>query len=80
MGYDPKEQVLYVAVIVRDDSLIVGNTSSWDTDAVEIYVDGLHSDRSMPHPGLQAYDDWTPGSVPPSSTSACRARVGCSGS
>jgi hypothetical protein len=24
---------------------------------VEIYVDGLHSDRSMPHPGLQVYDD-----------------------
>jgi hypothetical protein len=64
VGYDPKEQVIYVAVIVRDDSLIVGHTSSWETDAVEIYVDGLHSDRSMPHPGLQVYDDLDAGVCP----------------
>lgn len=44
VGYDPKEQVIYIAVIVRDDKLIVGHTSTWDTDAVEIYVDGLHSE------------------------------------
>ncbi len=56
VGYDPKEHVIYVAVIVRDDQLIVGNTSSWDTDAVEVYVDGLHSDRVMPSPGEGAYE------------------------
>src|SRR5207248_4956032 len=55
VGYDPKEQVIYVAVIVRDDQLIAGNTSSWDTDAVEVYVDGLHSDTHMPYPQGQ---DW----------------------
>jgi hypothetical protein len=45
VGYDPKEQVVYVAVIVRDDTLIVGNTSAWDTDSVKIYINGLHSDK-----------------------------------
>jgi Tol biopolymer transport system component len=43
VGYDPKEQLIYLAVVVRDDHLIVGHTSVWDTDATEIYVDGLHS-------------------------------------
>ncbi len=43
VGYDPGEQVIYIAVIVRDDTLIVGHSSPWDTDAVEIHVDGLHS-------------------------------------
>ena len=40
VGYDPKEQLIYLAVIVRDDKLVVGNTSHLDTDAVEVYVDG----------------------------------------
>ena len=50
IGYDRKEQLIYLAVIVRDDQLIVGNTSPWDTDAVEVYIDGLHSDKVMPMP------------------------------
>ncbi len=50
VGYDPKEQLIYIAVIVRDDALIVGHTSTWDTDAVEIYVDGLHSETVRPFP------------------------------
>jgi hypothetical protein len=50
VGYSPKDQVIYLAVIVRDDNLVVGNTSSWDTDAVEVYVDGLHSETLMPYP------------------------------
>jgi hypothetical protein len=50
VGYDPKKQVVYLAVIVRDDELIVGNTSYLDTDAVEVYVDGLHSERRIPRP------------------------------
>jgi hypothetical protein len=45
VGYDPKEQVIYLAVIVRDDKLIVGHTGFWDSDAVEVYVDGLHTDE-----------------------------------
>jgi hypothetical protein len=51
-GYSLEEQVIYLAVIVRDDTLIVGNTSHLDTDAVEIYVDGLHGDRRIPIPGV----------------------------
>src|SRR5262249_33930689 len=50
VGYSPKEQVIYLAVVVRDDNLVVGNTSSWDTDSVEVYVDGLHTETRMPYP------------------------------
>jgi RNA polymerase sigma factor (sigma-70 family) len=50
VGYDPEEQLLYLAVTVRDDSLIIGHTSHLDTDAVEVYIDGLHSERRMPIP------------------------------
>jgi RNA polymerase sigma factor (sigma-70 family) len=53
-AYDPEQQLLYLAVIIRDDRLIVGNTSHLDTDAVEVYVDGLHSTRSIPWPGDEA--------------------------
>ena len=56
VGYDPKEQVIYLAVIVRDDQLIVGNTSSWDTDAIEVYVDGLHSETVR---GFPQDPNWT---------------------
>jgi hypothetical protein len=49
-GYEPEEQILYLAVIVRDDKLIVGNTSDLDTDSVEVFVDGLRSDRRIARP------------------------------
>ena len=55
VGYDPKEQVIYLAVIVRDDKLIVGNTSHLDTDAVEVYVDGAHDDLSIPFPAKEPW-------------------------
>jgi hypothetical protein len=57
VGYDPKKQVLYLAVIVRDDELVVGNTSHLDTDAVEVYVDGLRTERSIPLPGIPNWWD-----------------------
>ncbi len=57
IGYDPKEQLIYVAVIVRDDQLVVGNTSPFDTDAVEVYIDGLHSDQTMPWPHEPNWDE-----------------------
>jgi hypothetical protein len=50
-GYDPDEQLLYLAVIVRDDVLVIGHKSHLDTDAVEVYIDGLHSDRRVPYSG-----------------------------
>jgi hypothetical protein len=57
VGYDPKEQLIYVAVIVRDDQLVVGNTSPWDTDAVEIYVDGLHTEATKDWPQDPNWND-----------------------
>lgn len=46
-GYDPDAQLVYVAVVVRDDKVVVGHTSHADTDAVEIYVDGLLANRRV---------------------------------
>jgi len=39
VGYDPDENLIYVAVEVRDDQLVVG-TNYDNTDATEIYVNG----------------------------------------
>jgi len=47
IGYDPIEQLLYLAVIVRDDKLVIGHSSHLETDALEVYVDGLLSDRRL---------------------------------
>jgi hypothetical protein len=55
VGYDPKEQLIYLAVIVQDDELVVGNTSSWDSDAIEVYVDGLRAETTR---GFPNQDDW----------------------
>jgi hypothetical protein len=52
VGYDPKEQVIYLGVIVCDDTLVLGHTSWLDTDVVEVYVDGLHSEVSKPFPQM----------------------------
>lgn len=60
VGYDPNEQVIHLAVIVRDDRRIVGNLDFWDTDAVEVFLDGRHSEdapASLPGDGtLQSVD------------------------
>ena len=56
VGYDPNEQVIYLAVIVRDDKPIVGHIQFWDTDAIEVYVDGRHSETSLP--SFPANTDW----------------------
>lgn len=52
VGYDPQRQVLYVAAIVRDDVHVPVNNSekhaSWETDAFEIYIDGMHTERHEP--------------------------------
>jgi RNA polymerase sigma factor (sigma-70 family) len=50
VGYDPTTQLLYLAVTVRDDHLIIGHDSYLDTDALEVYVDGLRSDHSIAAP------------------------------
>jgi hypothetical protein len=48
VGYDPVRNVIYVAVVVRDDRHVIGNDGFWDTDAVEIFVDGRHTDDRIP--------------------------------
>ena len=53
VGYDLKEQRVYLAVIVRDDQLVIGHTSHLDTDALEVFIDGLHSERR-----LRFYEDF----------------------
>ncbi len=50
VAYDPGEQLLYVAVEVRDDILYPVDSSVSRTDACEIYVSGLVSED---HPPIQ---------------------------
>ncbi len=57
VGYDPKEQLILVAIIVRDDALVVGNTSPWDTDSVELYIDGSHSEVVADIPNIPKWDE-----------------------
>ncbi len=64
VGYDLKDQVLYVGVIVRDDAVVVGHTSHLDTDAVEVYVDGLLSLRSMQIDGDEDFNRLELANVP----------------
>ncbi|WP_197446843.1 sugar-binding protein [Tautonia plasticadhaerens] len=48
VAYDPDDDLIYLAVIVRDDRVVVGHKGYWDTDAVEIYLDGLFSNTTIP--------------------------------
>ncbi len=49
-GYNADAGLLYVAVVVRDDRLVVDSKSPWTSDAVEIYVDGTHKGREYQGP------------------------------
>ena len=68
-GYSESDQAIYLAVVVRDDELKVhgkvpfgpaeGNMAAvFETDAVELYMDGAFTKRKIPEPvdGLQALD------------------------
>ena len=48
VGYDPEEQLLYVAVEVRDDVLYPADRSVSRTDACEVYVSGIVSSDHRP--------------------------------
>jgi hypothetical protein len=48
VGYDPDDQRIYVAVVVRDPKPVVDHTDPWHTDSVEIFIDGLRTDRTLP--------------------------------
>ncbi|WP_435006074.1 sigma-70 family RNA polymerase sigma factor [Tundrisphaera lichenicola] len=46
-GYDPKTSRIYLAVVVRDDDALPKDGNPYQTDAVEIYVDGLFSEKAV---------------------------------
>jgi RNA polymerase sigma factor (sigma-70 family) len=54
VGYDPAAGLIYIAVVVRDEDLVVNPSDPWHTDAVEVYVDGARSGRVIPEPS----GDW----------------------
>ncbi len=65
VGYDPREQLVHLAVIVRDDKLVIGNTSPWDTDSIEVYLDGTRSEGRNNFPALVPYNEsFDPGDMP----------------
>jgi len=47
VGFDRTSGRIYLAVTVPDDDLVTDGGDPWHTDAVEVYVDGLFSDRSI---------------------------------
>jgi RNA polymerase sigma factor (sigma-70 family) len=49
-GYDQKASLLYLAVVVHDDDIVVHSDDPRATDAVEIYVDGSFSKKRIPAP------------------------------
>jgi hypothetical protein len=50
VGYDPAAEVVYLAVVVRDNETVVAPTKVLGTDAVEVYIDGSFSGRTIPEP------------------------------
>jgi RNA polymerase sigma factor (sigma-70 family) len=53
-GFDPKAELIYLAVVVTDDVTVVHPTDARSTDAVEVYIDGNLSDQRIQHPS----GDW----------------------
>jgi RNA polymerase sigma factor (sigma-70 family) len=54
-GYNRELGLIYLAVVVPDTDLVMGNKDALHTDSVEIYVDGLCSERHM---GGSKNDNW----------------------
>ncbi|WP_422929462.1 sigma-70 family RNA polymerase sigma factor [Singulisphaera sp. PoT] len=48
VGYNPDDQRIYLAVVVRDEIPVVGHTDPWCTDAVEVFLDGPRTMRHVP--------------------------------
>ena len=53
-GFDPKSQRIYLAVVVRDDDLVAKAGDHIHTDAVEVYVEGYFSERTILDAPLRA--------------------------
>ena len=49
-GYDREAGLIYLAVVVRDRSLVFDAKDPWSTDAVEIYLDGDPTDSTSRSP------------------------------
>ncbi len=49
VGYDRDAALLYLAVVVPDENVIVHPTDIRGTDSVEIYIDGTFSTRKIPN-------------------------------
>ncbi len=54
-GYDRQTELIYLAVVVRDRDIQTDSSNPRMTDAVEIYLDGAFSDRTISEPS----GDWT---------------------
>lgn len=46
-GYDPESGLIYLAVVVRDQDVVVHPSDILKTDAVEVYIDANFSDRRL---------------------------------
>jgi hypothetical protein len=46
-GYDPLSELIYLAVVVRDDDVVVDPSNTLNTDAVEIFMDGAPPESSI---------------------------------
>jgi hypothetical protein len=54
VGYDREAELIYLAVVVPDKDVIAKPGSARDTDAMEVYIDGTFSNRTIEEPS----DDW----------------------
>jgi RNA polymerase sigma factor (sigma-70 family) len=64
-GYDRGAGLIYLAVVVRDDDPVVTRSSSpLENDAVEIYVDGTFSDRTLGEPLSDNWKDLDAANMP----------------
>ncbi len=54
VGYDRQAELIYLAVVVPDQHLIAKPDGVMGTDAVEVYIDGTFSDRTLAEPS----QDW----------------------
>jgi RNA polymerase sigma factor (sigma-70 family) len=46
-GYDRQANLIYLAVVVKDQDVVVHPTNTYATDAVEIYIDGKFSEDAL---------------------------------
>jgi RNA polymerase sigma factor (sigma-70 family) len=54
VGYDREAELIYLAVVVPDKDVIAKPGSAMGTDAVEVYIDGTFSNRTIEDPSK----DW----------------------